>query len=68
MVMVNISHYVDEKILENEGRWKVLLQQIFHPFSPNIFIDNDIFNSSLFSGFRKSTGSTTSRGAYFHCG
>ncbi|XP_077622932.1 peroxisomal carnitine O-octanoyltransferase-like [Crocuta crocuta] len=22
MVMVNISHYVDEKILENEGRWK----------------------------------------------
>lgn len=22
MVMVNISHYVDEKILENEGKWK----------------------------------------------
>ncbi|XP_066096540.1 peroxisomal carnitine O-octanoyltransferase [Saccopteryx bilineata] len=22
MVMVNINHYVDEKILENEGRWK----------------------------------------------
>ncbi|XP_058534087.1 peroxisomal carnitine O-octanoyltransferase [Ochotona princeps] len=24
MVMVNIAHYVDEKILENEGRWKGL--------------------------------------------
>ncbi|XP_070363756.1 peroxisomal carnitine O-octanoyltransferase isoform X4 [Equus asinus] len=22
MIMVNISHYIDEKILENEGRWK----------------------------------------------
>ncbi|XP_049627015.1 peroxisomal carnitine O-octanoyltransferase [Suncus etruscus] len=22
MVMVNVSHYVDEKILENEGKWK----------------------------------------------
>lgn len=23
MVMVNIAHYVDERVLETEGRWKV---------------------------------------------
>ncbi|VCW98939.1 unnamed protein product, partial [Gulo gulo] len=22
MVMINISHYIDEKVFENEGRWK----------------------------------------------
>lgn len=29
MVMVNVSYYVDEKVFENEGRWKVCQNKYF---------------------------------------
>lgn len=44
--MVNIAHYVDEKILENEGRWKVC--QLPCAFFPSSICIEKMFLSLLY--------------------
>lgn len=52
MVMVNIAHYVDERVLETEGRWKVCQSK-----SSSFLLGSpppiDIFNVFSFQGSEK---------------
>lgn len=53
MVLVKVCYYVDENILENEGRWKVCQKKLFPPFSPHIFIDTVFLSFPYFQGSEK---------------